>query len=189
MRDIDIRLKLRERLEHSFVVDDPNCIVRDELGLCQGSARIDIAVINGSIHGYEIKSEQDNLKRFSAQFEVYAKVFDYLTFVTNKKYLAELRAALPKWCGIVLAKQTPDKGVTLQVKRIAKRNRKIDKLSLVQLLWRDETLNILRQLGASRGLESKPRKILWEALAEATAPEDLNAYVRQAIKNRPLSWL
>ncbi|WP_128815240.1 hypothetical protein [Vibrio sp. 624788] len=36
--------------------EDNQTLVIDELGLMHGSNRIDIAVVNGCIHGYEIKS-------------------------------------------------------------------------------------------------------------------------------------
>ena len=69
MRDIDIRRRLRadERL-HPW---DSNTRIVEELGLCQGVARVDLAVVNGTIHGYEIKSERDTLTRLSGQAEIY----------------------------------------------------------------------------------------------------------------------
>ena len=35
----------------------PGTLIVEELGLCEGAVRIDVAAINGSIHGYEIKSD------------------------------------------------------------------------------------------------------------------------------------
>ena len=62
MRDSEIRNTLRATLlsEHA---GDPTAVVIDELGICQGSARIDMAVVNGSLNGYEIKSDLDTLAR------------------------------------------------------------------------------------------------------------------------------
>src|SRR5687768_7337045 len=53
MRDRDIRVALWCRLEaeHS---DDPDTLMLDELSLWHGSTRIDLAVINGEIQGYEV---------------------------------------------------------------------------------------------------------------------------------------
>jgi len=36
-----------------------------------GASRIDRAVVNGSVHGYEIKSETDDLTRLPAQARAY----------------------------------------------------------------------------------------------------------------------
>src|SRR4051812_45593489 len=80
MRDYDIRQELRQRLrkEHE---GDPETLVIEELGLCQGQVRADIAVINGFMHGYEIKSERDTLERLPRQREVYEQCFDAVTLV------------------------------------------------------------------------------------------------------------
>lgn len=165
MCDLDIRGQLRIFLKNKFSFHDPECIVRDEFGLCQGTARIDIAVINGRLHGYEIKSEEDTLKRLSGQLAVYTKIFDYLTFVTNDKHLEELERRVPAWCGLMVASYTRKRSVKLMMARVPKINRNIDPHSLVQLLWRDETIQILREIGLNRGLESKSRKVLWDTLA------------------------
>ena len=42
---------------------EPNTVFLEELGLCQGDARVDYAVINGAMNGYEIKSDRDKLVR------------------------------------------------------------------------------------------------------------------------------
>ena len=43
----------------------PDTLVIDELGLAHAKSRIDVAVINGCIHGYEIKSAKDTLDRLA----------------------------------------------------------------------------------------------------------------------------
>jgi len=64
MRDIDVRRKLRVEVERSHECEFDTLIV-EELGLCQGIARVDLAVVNGSVHRYEIKSESDTLTRLT----------------------------------------------------------------------------------------------------------------------------
>jgi len=58
MREIDIRRALLADVRQRHR-DEPDTLIREELGVCQGIARVDLAVVNGSVHGYEIKSEQD----------------------------------------------------------------------------------------------------------------------------------
>ena len=185
MKDLDIRIVLSKFLHDKFVLHDPTFILLYEFGLCQGTARIDMAVINGHIHGFEIKSEQDTLYRLEQQMEVYSKTLDYLTLVTNKKHLRELRHVLPKWCGIMVVNERDE----IHQKRVAKLNRNIDPNSLVQLLWRDEAIDILRQLGHSKGL-NQPNRVLWERIASSISIEDLNARVRETLKVRraTTSW-
>ena len=62
MRDEDIRSVLRARLALEYGTD-PSALVLDEFGLACSSARVDLAVVNGCLHGYEIKSDVDSLAR------------------------------------------------------------------------------------------------------------------------------
>jgi hypothetical protein len=53
-----IREALKRHLNHLHAGDAKLRII-EELGVEHGAARIDIAVINGVLHGYEIKSDRD----------------------------------------------------------------------------------------------------------------------------------
>jgi len=86
MKDIDIRRELHKNYLSIVTKNDTNSLIINELGLFQGQHKIDVAVINGSLHGYEIKSEQDNLKRLPAQMDAYNKVFDYIHIIANEKH-------------------------------------------------------------------------------------------------------
>jgi hypothetical protein len=52
------------------------------------------------------------------------------------------------------------------------------------LLWRDEALRILEANGLAAGLRSKPRRYLWNALAENIKLSDLRELVRMHLKSR-----
>lgn len=60
--DLIIREALKRLLENRHAKDKKVRII-EELGVHHGTARIDIAVVNGIMHGYEIKSDQDTLQR------------------------------------------------------------------------------------------------------------------------------
>ena len=51
MRDADIRKAVRTMLDAQHVGDDDTRIV-EEMGVWSGSVRVDIAVINGELHGF-----------------------------------------------------------------------------------------------------------------------------------------
>ncbi|HEY0010323.1 MAG TPA: sce7726 family protein [Candidatus Paceibacterota bacterium] len=185
LRDRDFRSALKSNLStKKFVLDDPTCLILDELGLCQGSARIDVAVLNGQVHGYEIKSDLDTLERVDVQLSVYEKIFDRLTFVVGKKHLESVQLKIPAWCGITLIYADAKGQPKVKPIRSAKVNKTVDPYSLVQLLWRDETINILRTLGKAQGMENKPRRVLWDHLATETSPSEINRYVRETLKAR-----
>ena len=79
---------------------ETDTIIVEELGLCRGSVRADIAVINGLMKGFEIKSDRDTLQRLLTQAMVYSRVFDTATLVTAERHVAGAMLALPPWWGI-----------------------------------------------------------------------------------------
>ena len=62
IRDAEVRPVLRRYLEQQELAS-PGTLLIEELGLCQGQARIDLATVSGVLHGYEIKSPRDRLTR------------------------------------------------------------------------------------------------------------------------------
>jgi hypothetical protein len=182
MRDRDIRSALHAHLwaEHH---DDRATLILDELGLCQGAVRADVAVINGSLAGFEIKSDRDTLARLPNQVEVYGRVFDYVTLIVGPKHAATIGKAVPAFWGIVVA--TEDDGVLhLRSLQSAKRNRNVDALAVARLLWRDEALALLAHHDLDTGLRSKPRRRLWAALVAGLRADELAAAVRETLRAR-----
>lgn len=182
-RDIDIRTSLHNMLGHEHKYDQSTKII-NELGLCQGDARIDVAVVNGAMNGYEIKSESDTLERLPRQCEIYNKIFDTMTILTASKYVDGIKDIIPNWWGIMRAEKDADGIVFFLSIRKAKLNRKIDPYSLAQLLWREEALYILKEKGLHKGILSKPREFLWKALSDNVPLIELKELVRQQLKSR-----
>lgn len=186
MRDIDIRRALRREVD-ALHGSAPDTIVIEELGLCQGVSRVDLAVINGTVHGYEIKSERDTLDRLPSQSITYNRVFDYVTIVTASSHAKKITQCVPKWWGIAIA--IPEvHGVEIQTKRRARLNMHVDPLALAQLLWRDEVLEELTSLGLADGMRSKPRRELWDKLARSLPIVLLSDVVRRRLKQRGSDW-
>jgi hypothetical protein len=185
MRDIDIRTALHKEIIPPIAAE-PNSLVIDELGICQGDARIDIAVINGKLHGFEIKSEQDSLARLSAQTELYNKVFDTVTLVSSDSHIEKATKIVPEWWGLIRV-SGPRKNVVLSGERETQLNNGVDPYALTQLLWREEALKALEDRGMDKGLRSRPRRHLWRALADSLPLSNLTEIVRETLKTRK-SW-
>lgn len=115
MRDIDIRRALRLEMLRLHG-DESDTRIVEELGLCQGIARVDLAVVNGSVHGYEIKSEHDTLARLPSQTDVYNRALDFVTIVTAPAHAEKIGDIVPPWWGVWSVSQDKD-GVRLQVSR------------------------------------------------------------------------
>lgn len=73
MGDSEVRDAVLSKLDRQYFGDRHTRIV-EEMGIWSGSVRIDIAVINGQLHGYELKSARDTLQRLPTQAELYSKV-------------------------------------------------------------------------------------------------------------------
>lgn len=182
LRDVDLRRTLNEKFSRDHR-NDPETIVINELGLCQGISRIDIAVINGFIHGYEIKSEKDNLDRLESQIEIYNKVCDEVTIVTCDNHKDKISAIVPEWWGISVASNKRNK-IKLAELRSSKQNPSVDSYSVAQLLWRDEALDILKKFDLDKGMLSKARKEIWLKLSTHIPIDELKKHIRDKIKVR-----
>ena len=180
-RDLDIRRSLHSKLvvEHT---DDTRII--HELGLSQGQARIDIAVVNSALTGYEIKSESDTLVRLPQQQHIYCSVFDHVTIVVGGNHTAAVERQVPEWWGISCASLAVDGCVEIHQRRPPGENPHIDPFIVAQLLWRDDALDVLADIGADTGLRRKPRREIWRRLTEVLDADELRAVVRQRLKDR-----
>ena len=187
MRDIDIRIKLKESILKKHYADS-DCRVVEELNVCFGDARVDIAVINGSLHGFEIKSDSDTLLRLPHQIDVYSKIFDYVTVVCGEKHVNNVITIVPDWCGIIKAAETKGSSdLDLQIIREDQRNHTISKYNLAQLLWKNEVLDILYSMGAKKSLGNKPKPFLWDTITNLFSEETLSDLVRSKLKSR-VNW-
>lgn len=182
MRDIDIRKVLLKSL-HNKHSKSRNTLVIEELGLCQGDSRVDIAVINGSIHGYEIKSERDTLDRLPSQQDYYNRVLDCVTVVASPCHLSKVEKLVPTWWGLSEA-EYKNKKLLIRKIRPATQNTDVDPTAIVQLLWREEALDALKKRDLHRGIVSRPREVLWNRLVECLPIDELRFEVRERIKAR-----
>jgi hypothetical protein len=158
-------------------------LIIEEFGMLQGSSRIDVAVVNGSLHGFEIKSDHDTLGRLRKQASDYSRVLQFVTLVTTEKHISPALKVIPKWWGVMLA-AAEDDAIVLQAQREGRPNPTVDPLALVQLLWREEAAAILASTTPPRGLTRKPRKVLWEHVASAVPLPTLPGTVCAVLKRR-----
>lgn len=179
MSEYQIRAALRGCLETAHFGE--NALILDELGI--GDARADLAVVNGAIHGYEIKSSADTLARLARQQEAYSNLFDTVTIVATRKHLPNIQSAIPGWWGIVEATASGD-AVELLERRNPQQNPSVCILSVAKLLWRSEAISILESIGKARGLRSATRFTICEAIVAALCEADVKKLVRDCLKER-----
>jgi hypothetical protein len=183
MHDADIRRFLSEGELRQYSADGESVIVH-EFGVCAGAARVDIAVVNGSLLGYEVKSPSDTLSRLADQAAWYSKVFDRMTLVVSSKHLPAARTVVPRWWGIIEITESAEGTPLLRRVRQCRPNRSVSAEAVAQLLWRDEALEILERHGLGAGCLSKPKRELWRRLADELGTAELQAEVRASLKRR-----
>jgi hypothetical protein len=175
-----VRELLKEHLVNAHL--GQATVVLDELGLCQGDVRVDVAAVNGELAGFEIKSPADSLARWPKQRRIYSKVVDRAWLVAPDKTLDAAKP--PNWWGLIRIVETKDR-LGLRVVREANLNPSPDPYSIACLLWRDEAINALAEFGLDRGVRTKRRTLIWQRLADQLPLDDLRRDVRAALKVRP----
>jgi hypothetical protein len=178
-RDGEVRDLLKRHLAELHRDDDT--VILDELGLCQGDVRVDVAAVNGEFSGFEIKSPADTLARWPNQRRVYSKVVDRAWLVAADKTLEQADA--PPWWGLIGIIATPNH-LGLRVIRAAQLNPSPDAFAIASLLWRDEAIQALDDLGLARGMRGKPRAAVWQRLADEAPLDVLRIAVRAALRTR-----
>jgi hypothetical protein len=180
--DTDVRPALRSRLLQEYR-REPDTVFIEELGLCRGEVRIDLAVVNGQLHGFEIKSDRDSLRRLGGQVEIYRKVFDRVTLVAGERHLKKVLGFLPLWWAVRQIIQGAD-GIRFKSVRRGRRNPCRDPRALVELLWLDDAVALLAQRDAARGIRGKPRRVVWDKVCELYSLEEIAVSVRERLKAR-----
>ncbi|HKO81263.1 MAG TPA: sce7726 family protein [Chitinophagaceae bacterium] len=184
MRDIEIRQLLRSTQLSKYFADSESKVV-EELKLPVAQARIDIAVINGHLHGFEIKSAVDTLQRLPGQITAYTKIFDYLSIVTEGKYYQKILDSTPDWISVYTCTEKAGKCKIVQV-RSGSKNKNKEGFFIAKLLWREELIEVLTEQKIS--FKQKERNwLLCEALANNMTVPELSKIVRTKLKQR-IDW-
>ena len=185
MNDKQLRTHLLKKFRNPRKGHVPTII--EEFGVNHGQARADIAVFSDLIHGYELKSDLDSLERLENQIRAYSECFDKVTLVTSYKHAAHALRMTPEWWGVILAHEGKRGGIKLSEARTALKNPRMNPVALSRLLWRDEALDLLTKFSAQAGLLSKPRKEIYDRLAETVPLEEIRAHIIACVKTRKWS--
>ncbi|MCH4167670.1 MAG: sce7726 family protein [Streptococcaceae bacterium] len=180
MKDKDIRnLTLREL--YQLHDGEKNTRIINEMGLINGESRIDIAVVNGILHGYELKSESDNLSRLPQQIENYNKIFERMTIVTDQKYIKEVKKIIPSWWGIMTVRKDK-KGL-----RELRKGRKVktqDEEALLNLLWKNEYNELIDLLGYPKKIKSYRKQQLFDIILKDNRKSIIKKYIYDTLRKR-----
>lgn len=179
--DVDIRGPLIAWLRNQHPDDGSTGFV-EEFKMPRPSARIDLAVVNGEIAGFEIKSDADTLTRLVVQVPAFSQFFDKVSIVTTRKHIDAARKKIPEWWGIVICEYNG-----FHIARTAKQNRNIDVSSLLYALSKAE----IAELGR---LADRPISLGWSKDRMVHAAEvsidcgQLRHCARHLLRRRASQW-
>ncbi len=180
--DAQIRTALVDRLRERHR-GDADVAVLEEVGLCRGQVFVDVAVVNGLLHGYEIKSDRDSLRRLEGQVAAYGRVLDRASLVVGNRHMTDALELVPSWWEIHLA-ETGARGLRLRRLRPGRQNPERDSRALVELLWLDDALALLDRRGAARGYRGRPRRHVWDRVCEVYDIGEIAEAVRNRLRAR-----
>lgn len=186
MRDTDVRAAVRKELNARHA-NDPDTRIVEEMGIWSGSVRIDVAVINGELSGFELKSDRDTLDRLPFQADLYSRVFDRVHLVVGARHAEKAAALVPSWWGVIIARQQ-DRGIQLEQDRHGSENPAPEPFLIAQLLWKQEAVLVLDRHGLAGGWRSKRIKLIHQRLSDCLDLQTLKNEVRAALKMRA-NWL
>ncbi|MGG9998967.1 sce7726 family protein [Pseudovibrio ascidiaceicola] len=181
--DITIRAAFhKKKLASAHTCTDT--LVIDELGLAHAKARIDIATINGCIHGYEIKSDADTLARLSKQIEIYKATLQKLTIVCAEKHVQHSIKIAPSWVGIVSVSRGVRGAVIFRTVRKPQMNPEVNAKALAHLLWRSEALDIVTEITNSKAHKYDTRAKLYDVISERLSISEITNRIKLAMFSR-----
>jgi hypothetical protein len=153
----------------------------EELWVPRSHERADLAVLGRTMDGFEIKTDRDTLRRLPRQIAAYGRLFDRCTVVIADKHCEKATELVPAWWGVTAI--AVNGCVSFKTLRKPRQNPGPDPDTLVRLLWRDEVIMALRELGAEPDPKAH-RTSLWSELLTTTTLSQLRRAVRGALISR-----
>lgn len=159
--------------------DDYSAKMFEEFKIPRPSARIDVAVVNGEMTGFEIKSDRDKLNRLSSQVPAFSRVFDRVTLVTTDKHLSLAKTKIPKWWGILVFSGDND----FSVLRSSRTNKNVDTESFLYTLSKYELGLVGIEVRMPLGKALKKDEMV-KALLSSVKRQDIHHFARDVIRQR-----
>jgi len=181
--DVEIRSALhgkKLRRDHR----NSETLVVDELGLAHGKGRVDVAVLNGWLHGYEIKSSRDTTRRLETQVELYARCLEKVTIISAESHTKDVMRLCPNYFGVIEVRKGERGGMSFQTIRKERLNPDVDPYFIAHLLWKDEALNISIEVGIQEANARLSRQELYRLLSKTLPQRELFKWIKSSIMSR-----
>jgi hypothetical protein len=142
----------------------------EEMEVCAGRARIDIAVIADYLLGIEIKGPKDDVARLPNQVKAYSQCFDRVVLIVHQTLAPKALPLIPSWWGVVIGEQ---KGCRIgySFERRPEANPSLNLDSLLALLWREEIVSMFSEfVGEPASAKASKKKLRAELISQFARP-------------------
>ena len=160
-----------------------DAVLINEMVVANWSRRADLAVANGRLTAFEIKSDLDTLARLDGQVETYLQRFDKVVIVTTEKFHREVLQRTPDYVGVwVLVQAETQHGYRVRIARPGRATDVRRTEVLCGFLLQTELSSFLRSQGLA--IEADYSRAALTSLAEHVPTSRLRVFVLDAIKKR-----
>ena len=174
-----IKAAIIDRLFATGALDD--AVLINEMVVANWSRRVDLAVANGRLHAFEVKSDLDTLRRLPGQLSTYLDRFDKVTIVTTSRFAKIIRDMTDDCVEIWEASETSE-GVALKIIRRGRSADVVNRRVLCGFLHKPELVSYLTSNKIFANTDM-PREILVN-LTESTSVRAMRKFVLSALKVR-----
>jgi hypothetical protein len=155
----------------------------EEMEVCSGRARIDLAVIGDRLIGIEIKGPRDSVTRLPSQAKAYSQCFDHVVLIVHESLATKARTLIPDWWGLIAGRQV-DGRIRYRVVRHVKTNPSLNLEKVLSLLWREEIDALLFDLVGSNSKPKATKKSIRASLLAHVEPPILHHASLRKLRER-----
>jgi hypothetical protein len=179
LNEQSIKAAVVDRLFRSGALD--NAVLINEMVYANWSRRADLAVANGHLHAFEIKSDVDSLRRLDGQISIYLERFDKVTLVVSSKFVRQVLEMTPDRVAVWEAIEESE-DVRIKVVRAGRTEDVGDRAVLIDYLLREELYRFLVERGLPVTVRHTRARLV--QLASSQPLSALRSYVLKSLKAR-----
>lgn len=179
LNEQQVKVALISNLYQKGMLKDATLI--NEMVIANWSRRADLALANGHLHAFEIKSDFDSLKRLDGQLDTYIARFEKVTVVCSPRFTREVLKRAHKHVEI-LETAIENGSINFKTIRRGKLHRLTDRNILFGFLLKTELQIMLRQ-NEVPFTQAESRKSL-EGKASTLSVGKIRSAVLAALKRR-----
>ncbi|MEE5147983.1 sce7726 family protein [Pseudomonas alliivorans] len=150
LREHDIKTALIVRLHQKGMLD--NAVLINEMVVAKWSRRADLALANGTLQAFEIKSDYDSLRRLEGQLATFNSRFEKVTVVCAPKFTVEVLSQVSRDTEVLEVSEV-DGSVSFKIVQRGRIRNIKDKKILLSFLLKKDIQALLKQRAISNVMD------------------------------------